>query len=147
MYLVRLAWLPGKFCGEILRHKSELNHPLHPLCFIGVEDSVEHTKVVHRVPLRVLTVDVGGTPLELRRSIPRGQQVMRTNENGHRAQVVQFTKQGSTLRCRRIVRFVVAKPAVHGTIQPDVSAEINMDLRNGRDSLRMSGNGEHEEKA
>jgi hypothetical protein len=69
---------------------------------IGVKNLIEKSPTVDRFAVRILGVDVGRAPFEIRLSIAGGEQEMSTNIDRNRAQLVQLCKQGLAVLCGRI---------------------------------------------
>ena len=61
--------------------KPICTYGLHAAFQVGVEDAVEDRPVVNRVALGVLAVSAGGTPLQRRRAVAGGQQIVRAEIN------------------------------------------------------------------
>ena len=129
---LRVAYLVGlvpirKFRRQILRHEAQLHQRPHAGLLIGIEDAVQNREIVDRSAVRVLAVDVGRTPFQIRHAVTRGQQMVDADGDRHWAEVMQFAQQRAAVGERAVVRLVVPEPGVQRFIGPDLFAKIHLD--------------------
>ena len=95
--------------GQRLRHETDFHIRPDSLLAIGVKNPIQNRPVVNWVSLRILGIGAGRTPLERRRAVAAGQQIMRAEINLIGRQCAKFAEQFLSVRPGGVVRFVRAE--------------------------------------
>ena len=113
--------------GQVPGHETKLDKWAHTGLFVGVEGAVGDRKVVNRLAVRPNPEDVRRTPLQLRHSVARGQQVVRADVDGRGTHVVKLAQQLLSVRHGSIIRLVEAEPVGDGLKCAHGPRKINLD--------------------
>ena len=128
--------------GERLGHEADLDIGLEPPLEVGVEDPVDDRPVVVRAALGVLGVGVRRAPLQGRRAVARGQQVVRPHEDRAAGPgAARSSRAGLAIFHISIVRLIVAEEPPGGAELARRSAGVDGDRDRGLG--RLPGPGEH----
>src|SRR2546428_9565383 len=88
MMLIRL-----RLDREILRHETDLNIRPDAVLKISIEDAIQNCPVVNRISVGIFVIRVGAAPLQSRRAIAGGQQIVRAKVNRARPQLPELSQQ------------------------------------------------------
>ena len=118
----------GGALDKRLRHEAELHEGPHAAGEIGVEDPVDDAPVIDGVARGILGVGVGAAPLERRRAVAGGQQVVRAEiDVVHGFSAPSSAEQLAAILHGRVVRLVGAEEAPDGRERRACTARIHLD--------------------
>ena len=123
--------------GERLGHEADLDVGPEPPLEIGVEDPVHDRPVVPRAALGILGIGVRRAPLQGRRAVAGGQQVVRPDEDRARAQARELIKECLSLFHVRVIGFVMSEEPPGGAELARRSTGVDRDRDGGL--VRMPG--------
>ena len=103
-----------RFGRKVLRHETNLHIRPDTAFQIRIKDAVENRPVIDRLALSVLAVSARGTPLQRRRAVAGGQQIVRAKVNLFRSKLAEFGDQLSAMLHVSVVRLVRAEEAPDG---------------------------------
>ena len=109
---------------KIARHEAEFDHRTDSGPAPGIEDIVDDGEIIDGMPVRIFGVDVCGAEFELRLAVARSEQMMHTDINRNRAEIVKLSKKLLPVWHGGVIGFVVAEPRVDGRERARPGIEI-----------------------
>ncbi len=132
--------------GQGLRHEAQFDVRLDAALQVGVEDAVDDGPAIDRPALGVFGVDIGRSPLQGRRAVAAGHEIMRAEIDVARRQLAKIGQQGAAVFHGGVVRLVGTEEAPDRLGLADDVSGIDM-YRNRKTVLGRHAGRQAQEKA